>query len=444
MFHVREISMRETTPAAMPPCFDKWCQKFDNLLRTKAQKREFRHYLGGLLGESERKNLSQMARDAVEVTYHQLHHFLTEATWSAEKINERRLEVMNKCSQTRISRGFSLIIDDSGHRKSGNFTAGVGRQYIGEIGRTSRDSEETSECVSSKTDNGNVVVTTHLYDGKKSLPLDIELYQHGNSLPEGKKDPEFKKKPTLALELLDKSLNRGYRPGIVLIDSAYGNNTSFLKELEQKELKYIGGIAKNRNLLFKTSSGKLDTIRIDEYTQWISESEFKKIEVEGTKAKTVWVAIISAEISRIEGQRKIAIVMNAPVFEDAEDIDYLITNAEEEIVTEQWIVDTYSQRNWVEVFYREAKGWLGLSEYQVREKKGLERHFILVFCAYTFILWHKLTGGLRRRWANKPINTFPQALEAFRTAVSFRFVRWLNHNCDVFTNYRASLGFVWA
>jgi SRSO17 transposase len=60
------------------------------------------------------------------------------------------------------------------------------------------------------------VVTTHLYDGKKSLPLDIELYQHGNSLPEGKKDREFKKKPTLALELIDKSLKRGYRPGIVL------------------------------------------------------------------------------------------------------------------------------------------------------------------------------------------------------------------------------------
>jgi SRSO17 transposase len=74
-----------------------------------------------------------------------LHRFLTEATWSADKINERRLEVMNQCSQTRISRGFSLIVDDSGHRKSGNFTVGVGRQYIGEIG---------------KTDNGNVVVTT--------------------------------------------------------------------------------------------------------------------------------------------------------------------------------------------------------------------------------------------------------------------------------------------
>lgn len=421
--------MKETTPAAMPPCFDRWCKKFDDLLRTKAQKREFRHYLGGLLGESERKNVYQMARDAVEVTYHKLHHFLTEATWSADKLNERRLEIMNKCNQTRISRGFTLIVDDSGHRKSGNFTAGLGRQYIGEIG---------------KTDNGNVVVTTHLYDGKKSLPLDIELYQHGNSLPEGKKDPKFKKKPTLALELIDKSLNRGYRPGIVLIDSAYGNNTSFLKQLETKKLKDIGGIAKNRNILVKSSAEKSETIRIDEYAKSISPEEFTGIQIPGEKPKTVWVAIISVEISKLEGLRTIAIVMNAPVFENAEDIDYLITNVEGKIVTEEWIVKTYSERNWVEVFYREAKGWLGLKEYQVREKKSLERHFILVFCAYTFILWHKLTGGLRRRWANKPLNTFAEALEAFRTAISYRFVEWLNNNRDVFISYKASLGFVWA
>ena len=146
----------------MPPCFERWCQRFDDVFTHKAQKREFRHYVGGLLGESERKNLFQIAENAIGVNYYQLHHFLTEAPWSDSKVNERRLEIMSKCSQTRISRGFSLIVDDSGHRKSGNFTAGVGRQYIGEIG---------------KTDNGIVVVTTHLYDGKKSLPLDIELYR---------------------------------------------------------------------------------------------------------------------------------------------------------------------------------------------------------------------------------------------------------------------------
>ena len=49
------ITMRETTPSAMPPCFDRWCKRSDDLLKTKAQKREFRHYIGGLLGESKRK-----------------------------------------------------------------------------------------------------------------------------------------------------------------------------------------------------------------------------------------------------------------------------------------------------------------------------------------------------------------------------------------------------
>jgi DDE superfamily endonuclease len=88
------------------------------------------------------------AANAVGVTYHKLHHFLTAAPWSFNEVNQRRLDVMNQCNQTKISRGFSLIIDDSGHRKSGNFTEGVGRQYIGQIG---------------KTDNGLVVVTSHLF-----------------------------------------------------------------------------------------------------------------------------------------------------------------------------------------------------------------------------------------------------------------------------------------
>jgi len=136
--------------------------------------------------------------------------------------------------------------------------------------------------------------------------------------------------------------------------------------------------------------------------------------------------------------------MNADTFEQANDIDYLNANIDSSTVTEEWIVKTYSQRNWIEVFYREAKGWLGLKEYQVRDKRSLKRHLILVFCAYRFILWHTKTCGLRRRWVNQPLNTFTEALEAFRTAISFRFVKWLNENWDVFSAYKASLGFIWA
>jgi SRSO17 transposase len=421
--------MKETTPAAMPPCFDRWCKRFDDIWTHQAQKRGFRNYIGGLLGESERKNLSQMADNMVGVIYHRLHHFLTEAPWDAEQVNERRLLVMNQCSQTRINKGFTLIVDDSGHRKSGNFTAGVGRQYIGEIG---------------KTDNGVVAVTTHLYDGKKSLPLDIELYQHASSLPQGKKDIEFKKKPELALALIDRSSTRGYRPGIVVIDAGYGNNTTFLLELEKRKLKYLGGLAKKRKVIRETQTSKREEIRLDKLAQSLPVEAFTPIKINLDKPKTVWVATVEVELSQLEGKRTIAIVMNASTFEQASDIDYFITNVSDSVATADWIVTTYAQRNWVEVFYREAKGWLGLSEYQVRDYRSLIRHFILVFCAYTFILWHTKTGGLRRRWASKPLNTFTEALEAFRTAMSFRFLEWLNHNRDVFVADKAALGFVWA
>jgi SRSO17 transposase len=101
----------------MPACFDRWCARFDDVFTHKAQKTGFRHYLAGLLGESERKNLTQLSKDAVGVSYHRLHHFLTAAPWDAELLNARRLQVMQQCSQTKIRRGFTLIVDNSGLAK---------------------------------------------------------------------------------------------------------------------------------------------------------------------------------------------------------------------------------------------------------------------------------------------------------------------------------------
>jgi SRSO17 transposase len=56
------------------------------------------------------------------------------------------------------------------------------------------------------------------------------------------------KKTELAIKLIDKTIERKYQPGIVLIDAGYGNNTSFLLELESRQLKYLGGLAKNRKV----------------------------------------------------------------------------------------------------------------------------------------------------------------------------------------------------
>ena len=226
------------------------------------------------------------------------------------------------------------------------------------------------------------MVTTHLDDGRKSLPLDIELYQHADSLLEGKQDPEFEKKPELAIKLIDLTLSRGYQPGIVIVDAGYGNNTSFLLKLENRKLKYLGGLAKNRKVTINDKDNIQQTIRLDELAQALPQEAFTKINLNLDKPKALWVVTREVEISGLRGKRNIAIVMNAATFSQATDIDYFTTNVSSSIVTPEWIVNTYGERNWVEVFYREAKGWLGLKEYQVRDKSSLLRHFILVFWAW--------------------------------------------------------------
>jgi hypothetical protein len=216
---------------------------------------------------------------------------------------------MQECNQTKLKRDFTLIIDDSGHRKSGKETAGVGRQYIGEVG---------------KTDNGVVVVTTHLYDRVKSLLLDVELYQHTSSLAGGKADPSFIKKPELALKLVEKSLELGLQPGVVLVDAGYGNNSTFLKQLESKKLKYVAGLAKNRKVIYQLKSNEIKVKpRLDELAQRLDAQAFTAIQLDVEVPRTVWVATVEVEMSAFSGSRTIAIVINAASLSEATEVDYL-------------------------------------------------------------------------------------------------------------------------
>jgi hypothetical protein len=55
---------------------------------------------------------------------------------------------------------------------------------------------------------------------------------------------------------------------------------------------------------------------------------FAPIQLNLDKPKTVWVATLEVELSRLEGTRTNAIVMNASTFEQASDLDYFITNVD--------------------------------------------------------------------------------------------------------------------
>ena len=182
----------------------------------------------------------------------------------------------------------------------------------------------------------------------------------------------------------------------------------FSKKLEERKLRYLGSVAKNRKIIIKKESEIEKETRIDELAKSLPAEQFKSVTLELEKEKTIWVALVRARISSLQKERTFAIVMNASSVEKATDIDYFITNFNPGKVTAEWLVATYSQRNWVEVFYREAKGWLGLREYQVRDKRSLLRHFILV-----------LSGKVRKSPSSPPLRlcwAYP--------VVSFEVLSW--------------------
>lgn len=421
-----ERKLLETVPDAMPGCFDKWCQKFDDIFSRDSQREHFRSYLAGLLSEGQRKNIAVIAASTIGVGYYNLHHFLHDSPWDSEELNDRRLAILWQIRQTRPRQDFKLIVDDSGHRKSGNATEGVGRQYLGQMG---------------KVDNGMVEVTTHIYDGVRGFPVDVAMYKPASSLEKGKEDDEFKKKPELALNLIDKTLKRDLMPGLVLLDAGYGNNGPLLEQLEKRGLKYIGALSKNRNVYVKLPGDPVrNKHKLEEVVKTLTPDKFTKVTLKLDKPRDVWVTVIPVHFPKLTGTRMLAVQLDAPSVEQAKEIDYFLTNESETIATPAWIAEGYSVRNWIEVFYRETKGWLGMTEYQVRDGRSIIRHWHLVFVAFSFLTHQRLTGGLQY-WCSKPLATFGEAFKTFRHAVEITFLtQWLPKHLEVFIAHRASLG----
>ncbi len=95
----------------------------------------------------------------------------------------------------------------------------------------------------------------------------------------------------MALKLIHKTLSRKYRPGVVLMDRGYGNNSSFLEELERLNLNYIGDLAKNPkvSVINRKTSKKNGQKRLDEIALSLPQKKFQAVTLEQDIPKTVMI-----------------------------------------------------------------------------------------------------------------------------------------------------------
>lgn len=219
----------------MPPLSDvrsaveqRLADYFDQLgtvLWDSRQRHCFASYAIGLMSELERKSLEPIADSltddpkTAERLHHRLQNFVADAPWPDAQVRliaaRHALTAMQKRAPIQ-----TWICDDTSFPKSGHHSVGVQRQYCGALGKVANCQVAPSL----------VVATAYAH-----VPIDMTLYLG----PDWADDParraearipehvEFKTKPELMLALIERARKDGIPPGIVLGDSAFGDNRAF-------------------------------------------------------------------------------------------------------------------------------------------------------------------------------------------------------------------------
>jgi DDE superfamily endonuclease len=387
------MTPRKPCPSAPGP-LEAYAQRFDDLFAQLAQRRSFREYLQGLLLPRERnKTLTALVgtepvAGAQAAAVQRLQHFVSESTWEASAVNQRRLEMLQADPLTTTHAGGVLIIDDTGDRKSGRQTAHVGRQYLGSVG---------------KIDNGIVVVSTLWADEARYYPLHAEPYTPARRLPKGKTDPAFRTKPRIALQLIEAALDAGVLFRAIVADSGYGENPTFAEALLVEGLPYVVSVKPSEGIWAPADAVHTPQEAAEELP-WHGPQEpgpWNPVvrHFRDGHTETWWAAeLVYGPYGPERAVRRIVATPD-PRRLPAGSTWYLETNLpaprskqakksplEAAAVAE--VVQLYGLRGWVEQGYKQLKGELGWADAVVRADVALRRHWLLIFCAFTFCWLH--------------------------------------------------------
>jgi len=77
----------------VPPMFEKFYSKFDNIFNEPSQRENFRLYGIGLLLKIKRKNIQSISKHIIDSNYQSMHHFLHDAPWDEKTLNNQRIDL---------------------------------------------------------------------------------------------------------------------------------------------------------------------------------------------------------------------------------------------------------------------------------------------------------------------------------------------------------------
>ena len=377
-----------------PGPLEGYATRFDELFRARAQREGFRRYLEGLLLPAERnKTLTALANTepvagAQRKEAQSLQWFLSESGWDQQELNGRRLDLLFEDSASAPSGKGVLVIDEHGDRKWGKRTAHVGKQWLGNIG---------------KTENGVVSVSSLWADEGVYYPLEVEPYTPAHHFEGGRSDESFRTKLEIASQLVERSVASGVPFRAVVADSFYGEDEDLKGDFEKRGVGYVMALKESHSWwhLEGTIGALWEAAEAAGWENADDPGQWKKMRrtFRDGRDETWWAVEVEAGPYGPGRARRALVVTTDPERLPRLGTWYLNTNLPHpDSERETWgellspasvaeIVRLYGLRMWVEQSYKQVKHALGWSDYQVRSDMAIRRHWQLVLCAFSFCWW---------------------------------------------------------
>jgi SRSO17 transposase len=338
--------------------------------RAEARKRVGR-YLRGLLAPVERKNGWQMAEELGDPNVHGVQRLLAEADWDEEAVrDDLRAYVIEHLGEA----SGMLVVDETGFVKKGKKSAGVARQYSGTAGR--RENSQVGVFLGYASPKGYAFIDRALYLPEEWTSDRVRCREAG--IPD---EVGFATKGELAKCMLGRAFAAGVPAEWVVGDTVYGYDELRIW-LDEQQKNYVLAVPETHAVWVQGRQQPVGLLAALLPPQaWVVLSAG-----EGSKGPRLyeWAWLQLPDETEGPHERARFLLIRRSLADAGKRAYYRVAGPAQTTLPE--VVHVAGSRWKIEEGYEQAKGEVGLDQYEVRTWRAWYRYMTLALLAYAALV----------------------------------------------------------
>jgi SRSO17 transposase len=322
-----------------------------------------------------------MAEELQESNQQRLHHFITSSKWKFSRVMDAvTLAFSQRLEQLELQEDICLIVDETGNPKKGIHSAGVQRQYCGQLG---------------KVDNCQVGVFGALCGGSLVNLVQAKLATKEQDIT----------KIDLARQMIKHVVEElKVKVAWVCFDAFYGRDHSLLADLISKKIEFVADVPDNLNICLEAFQMRIPVkakgargrdfinkqpnkplISLRAYANTLKSRDWKYLTIRhqsnGRKLKAWFHRKDVFILNPLTGKRQLIELLIRQDRDGTIKYSYCYSSK----ATLQELAYRQCKRYFIEKSFREGKKELGLNEYQTRSEESYNKHMAMIMLGQLFL-----------------------------------------------------------